>query len=276
MGKTREFDDSLEKQLEKTKEKKIETFDDLRIYEKGERLKSFNDVREQGLDRSTKTFDDFREKERIENIIEGTKETPEIIERKRINRAVKDIRKIDQMKLGKWKKFDLVEKKVALNLSGKALMKAYDHPNPPLFTEKAESQALGEYGDGWSYNKTAGSDYGIRMNEEGIRGTNQKLFGDDPRVALETYAHEFRHSYQCEQAHALDQGLKSDDPIKAKEWSGNLGENYKQAPDAELAKSDPDRYFSEYEAYRNQPVEKDAREFGRRISSELYGEVEEK
>ena len=198
------------------------------------------------------------------------------MEQKRLDQAGEAIKNIEEMKPEKWKTLSDKEKIWALDHCGKTFRDSYNHPNPPLFTERAESNKLGEYGDGWSYNKTAGSDYGIRMNEEGTKEMNKKLFGDDPRAALETYAHEFRHSYQCEQAHAFDKGLEVDDPDKAKEWSGNLGENYKPAPDAETAKTDPEEYIRVYEAYKNQSVERDAREFGEKISSKIYGEIEKR
>jgi hypothetical protein len=72
--------------------------------------------------------------------------------------------------------------------------------------------------------------------------------GNDPFTILDTVAHETRHQYQHYLVEHPDQRPAdiSEDQIKA--WKENF-DNYKRAED-------------DFEAYRNQPVEKDAREFG--------------
>jgi hypothetical protein len=266
----KEIHESPEIEVIKTPEKKIDTFDDLRTSDKPVRIDTFDDIRADSWagDKPTK----------IESAEKAMKETPATIEQKRLDQAVEAIKNIEEMKPEKWKTLSKERKIWVLDQCGKALRDAYNHPNPPLFTERTNSNKLGDYGDGWSYKKTAiyARDYRITLNEEGINEMNKKLSGDDPRVALETYTHEFRHSYQCEQAHAFDQGLQVDDPEKAQEWSGNLGKNYKLAPDPETAKADPEKYIRDYEEYKNQPVEKDAREFESKISSKIYGDVEKR
>jgi hypothetical protein len=287
MKETTELHESPEKQITKTPEKKIDTFDDLRTSDKNPRIDTFDDIRKQGSDKSIRTFDDIREKREPQNRKEKgdvtgnkVKDATASIEEKRIQRAGEDIKKNDSMKPEKWKTLSTDEKRIALEHSGKAMGRAYDHPDPPLTTEKMNNpEELGSYGDGYSYDartdQVKGSDYGISMNKDGVDYEKQKkLFGDDPKVALETHAHEFRHSYQNEQAHSYDKGFKVDDPEKAREWSNNL-KDYKEPPDPELAKKDPEQYHKEYESYRNQSVERDAREFGSRVSSEVYKEPHE-
>jgi len=275
-----------EKQITKNQEKQIETYDDLKTANRSGGVETYDNIQKMDSRDAIKTYDDIADsketgKEKTSKAEVGekvSKDTPESLEQKRLDQAAEAIKNIEVMKPEKWKTLSDKEKIWALDHCGKALRDAYNHPNPPLFTETTDSNKLGDYGDGYSYDKTAiyERDYGIRMNEEGVNEINKKLFGDDPNVALETYGHEFRHSYQCEQAHTFDQGLRTDDPVKAAEWSGNLGENYKPAPDAETAKTDPEEYIREYEAYKNQPVERDAREFGEKISSKLYGEIEKR
>jgi len=300
LEKTQEIQESPEKQVTKTPEKKIDTFDDLITSDKSGSIDTFDDIRKQGSDNSIETFDDIRspketsEKTKIDATEKTVEDTSETLEQKRLNQAAEDIKKNEWMKPEKWKTLSNNEKRIALEHSGKALRDAYHCPDPPLTIKRMQEPGLqGEYGDGYSYDPKrdkyngnievnpsdfeghgiVGYDYGIRMNIEGMDyETNKKLFGDDSREALETYAHEFRHSYQHEQAHAYDKGFRTDDPIKAREWSENL-RDYKQPPDAELAKTDPERYFKEYEAYRNQPVEREAREFAQKISSEVYRET---
>lgn len=300
MKDTREVDESPEKQIDKTPEKKIDTFNDVRASDKSDRVDTFDDIKNSGSDISVKTFDDIRspkETDGKQTKIEATEKTAidthESLEQKRMDQSVEDIKKNEWMKPEKWKTLNNDEKRIALEHSGKVLRDAYNSPDPPLVTKKMEDPCqLGEYGDGYTYDPKkdqynghievnprdykghgiVGSDYGIRMNREGIDyEKNEKLFGNDPKVALETYAHEFRHSYQNEQVHAFDKRFMGlvDNPEKAQEWSENL-KDYKQPPDAELAKTEPERFYKEYEAYRNQPVEKDAREFGQKISSEVY------
>lgn len=283
-----EIPESPEKQATKTLERKIETFDDLKTSDKSRQIETFDDIaRRQGSDRSIQTFDDIAKSKEGTIHHEGgesieksslSKDTPEVIEKKRLSRVVEDIKKIDWMKPEKWKNLSNDEKSWALRHSGEALRDTYHTPDPPLYTEKSASNQLGEYGDGYysdplNPEKYVGSDYGIRMNEEGIADRDKKLFGDDPKVAFETFAHEFRHSYQTEQTHAFDKGFKTDNPEKAKEWSENL-KAYKNPPNPELAEANPEKYFEEYEEYRNQPVEKDAREFAKNLSARIYGENE--
>lgn len=284
-----EGNESLEKKLIKTPEKKIETFDDLKTSDKSGQIETFNDIRKQGTDNSINTFDDIRSPKdtsdkttRLEEKGATVKDTPELLDQQRINQATEAIKKNEWMQPKKWQTLSNDEKRIALEHSGKALRDAYKSPDPPLVTKNMGDPGLqGEYGDGYSSDSSdrsnpenyVGSDYGIRMNENGIDyEKNKQLFGDDPHAALETYSHEFRHSYQQEQAHAYDKGFKTDDSMKAKEWADNI-KDYKQPPDSALANTDPEKYFREYEAYRNQPIEKDAREFGSRISSDVYKET---
>lgn len=282
-----EISESPEKHITKAPERRIETFDDLKTSDKSRQIETFDDIAgRQDLDRSIETFDDIAKSregairhESAESIEqkEFDKDTPAIVERESMNHASEEIKKIDWMRPEKWKSLSNDEKRVALEHCGRRLRDAYHTPDPPLYTEKAPPAELGKYGDGYysdpahqsNPEKYVGFDYGIKMNEEGVKETDKRLFGDDPKISLETYAHEFRHSYQTEQAHAFDKGFKTDNPENAKEWSENL-KDYKNPPIPELAKSNPDRYFEMYEAYRNQPVEEDAREFAENLSSRIY------
>lgn len=62
MKDTAEIHESPEKQIAKSPEKKINTFDDLRASDNSGRINTFDDLRKQGSDSSIKTFDDLREK----------------------------------------------------------------------------------------------------------------------------------------------------------------------------------------------------------------------
>jgi len=54
---------------------------------------------------------------------------------------------------------------------------------------------------------------------------------------------------------------------------GNLN-RIQNPPAPELARTNPEKYFEEYETYRNQPVEKDARAFAKDLSSRIYEDNE--
>ena len=274
-----------EKQAIKKSDNNIDTFDNLKTTNESEKIGTFDSIaKEKSGDDSIKTFDDIKKANAISNKLRKTEateksveNTPASLEQKRINWTSEEIKKIDWMKREEWKTLKSnVDKRIALENCGKVMRDAYKAPDPPLFSKKAEANELGSYGDGYSYDRKSGrvvgSDYRISINEEGI-DLEKKVFGDDPRIALETHAHEFRHSYQCEQAHAFDKGFSVDDPIKAKEWSENL-RDYKKPPDDELATTDPEKYLKEYEAYRNQPCEQDAHEFAARLVSRIYGKKE--
>lgn len=286
-----EVNESPEDHIAKPTEKQLETYDDLKASDNPKQINTYDDIGKQDKDASIKTYDDLRgteqagDKTKSADTAEKTvKDPPEVTEQKRIDQATEDIKKNDGMNPEKWKTLSIDEKRIALEHSGNALGKAYDHPEPPLTARKMGDPGLqGTNGDGYSYRPESpsadkhgivGADYGIEMNEKGMDpNTHKKLFGEDPREAVETYGHEFRHSYQHEQANAFDKGFKTDDPVKAKEWSENLM-NYQHPPDAELAKTDPEKYFTQYETYRNQPVERDASEFGNKLATRVYSENE--
>jgi len=278
MGKDIEIKETVEGKVMKSP-KEIETFDSLRGDEAADRKGTFDDIAKQGEGRSIETFDDVMDEKDLAKYPGGEEgmrpledDSFEKIERERIKEAGERIKGMDWMKPDKWKDLTKDQKETALRHCGRVLRDIFHTPDPPLLTYKGKPEELGVYGDGWSYSKTAifDQDYGIRMNEDGQRETREKLFGDHPRTALETYAHEFRHSYQCEQAQAFDRGFKTDSPRMAEEWSGNLGKNYIEAPSSELAKTNPEEYKTRFEAYENQPLEKDARRFASELVSEVY------
>ena len=184
-------------------------------------------------------------------------------EARRAETAAERLRNLDGLKEDKWKSMDVTQRAWVLNAAGKELAKVYDQPPPPLMVKDLESPAeLGAYGDGQTRDfrtgTVEGADYGITMNARGeIR--NENLFGDDPRTALHTYAHEYRHSYQWEQARRVEMPQFTnlvDDPKQAGEWRENL-RNYTQ-PEAG------------YDAYFSQTVEADARRFADEIVSRVF------
>jgi hypothetical protein len=231
-------------------------------------METFDDIARQGKSKdSIRTFDD---------IAVSDKRQP--TESQRFDEAGEKLRQNDWLKPENWKKLNDTEKRVALERAGRQLSDGYHHPDPPLFviSDKGEGKnSLGVYGDGYSYDKRSdkivGSDYRIELNKDGETRCGGKLFGDDPKEALHTYSHEFRHSYQYEQANRFGNGFHTDNPEQAKEWAENLRvRDYKQPPDKSLAESDPEKYKREFAEYENQPVERDANHFADEIIDRIY------
>lgn len=275
-----------EKVIVSTPERHIDTFDDLGTRDGERGIDTFDDLRRPGSEKSINTFDDLLVPtdggdKTTTKVADGQRrDTPEMVEQRRIDQAAESIRNLDGMNSEKWKTMSIDDKRLALQSASRELGRAYNSPEPPLETKNmGDPSAQGEYGDGYSYNaKTddvVGSDYGIRMNEDAVTRRNEKLFGENPKEVIRTCSHEFRHSYQSEQAHAYEKGFKVDDVEQARTWSENF-KDYKNPPAAELAQTDPERYFKEYEAYRNQPVEVDARDFGDKVVSRTYDDARER
>lgn len=177
-----------------------------------------------------------------------------------LDKAVEKLQQIEWLTAAQWRSLDIYEKAVALNRAGQLLSETYRIPTPPLLVQHLEERyAFGAYGDGYVFNvktgQVEGADYHIAMNAQATTDYT-RLFGDDPAVALETYAHEFRHAYQAEQTLRYQRSQFRhlvDDPIAVQEWQHEY-----ISPDAD------------YEAYHNQPVEKDARDFAEALVARLY------
>lgn len=164
------------------------------------------------------------------------------------------MKQIEWLRPEQWGQLDIYKKAATLNAVGAVLREIYDHPNPPLLiVEMKDSNLRGTYGNGYTFNNRTGliegADYGIKMNIE--------LFGPDPSVALKTYIHEFRHSYQAEQTLRLQKPQfinLVEDPDEAQAWQHKY------------------IYPTEnYDGYLQQPVEKDARDFADKLVKQVYG-----
>ncbi len=141
------------------------------------------------------------------------------------------------------------------------MAEVYHLPAPPLLVKDLGApNRLGVYGDGYRFNADTemveGSDYGIKMNTE-AETDHGKLFGSDPSVALQTYAHEFRHSYQAEQTLRYQKPQFRnlvDDADEAQAWLHEYIPWHKNFAD-----------------YLQQPVERDARSFADEVVRRVFG-----
>jgi len=186
--------------------------------------------------------------------------------------SIKDVELLDKAsnKLAKnewlnpdiWKNKDDTEKRWALEHVGEDLRKIYKQPNPPLFvSDKSKEGELAYYNP---------EEWEIRMFKNEKTRWGDKLFGKDPREALNTYCHEFRHSYQEEQIQAYKKGFATaENGEKVEIWADNW-KHYIEAPDDKLKEIDYERYQKEYEKYRSQPIEKDADRFADLMTKRVY------
>lgn len=191
-----------------------------------------------------------RVSDRAEDVVPSVADSRDI-EEMRLDAAAERLNQIEWLKPETWGQLDEYQRRVALDLAGRELADVYHCPEPPvLFDDAGDPNLRGEYRD---------DDYYIKVNRA-AEVDYDKLLGDDATEALRTYAHEFRHSYQVEQATRYDKPQFRnlvDNPGTAKEWSENL-RDYK-APD------------EDYDVYRNQPVERDARGFADNLVRRVYG-----
>jgi hypothetical protein len=190
--------------------------------------------------------------------VERAQETRVETEETRMKRATESMRKFDWLQPEKWKGLGPEERRNALEGAGRYLRDAYEFPEPPLmprkFPEYEGKVLLGFYSDGPS-DKNLKADYELALNQQLLDARH-----NHPRQALETYSHEFRHAYQHEMAGRFKNGLGIvHDRSLAAEWAKNL-DNY-QHPD------------EDFERYREQPVERDAREFSQRLARGLYDDT---
>jgi len=198
-----------------------------------------------------------------QQVVEEFDDSISDFDKERLTQAVGELSQVEWLQPEVWKELTPGEKAIALNQAGAIFGNLYEHPEPPLIVEPNNNPLnLGHYGDGFSYNsetgQVEGSDYGIWMNE--TFDATEKLFGDDPALALETYLHEFRHSYQHEQANRYEkpqfQNLV-DNAESASLWSENF-KNYVPPK-------------TDFDKYQNQIVERDARSFSGFLRKLFYG-----
>jgi len=176
---------------------------------------------------------------------------PYLKEVDRYQEASDRISKIEPLKPDLWKKKNETDRVWILDRIGKELSEVYHTPKPDLLQKLKERDELGSYSDG---------DWQIEINRE-------SLIGDDPKEAIRTYCHEFRHSCQHEQALAYEKEFPVDDPQKAEEWARNL-QRYIEPPDD--GTKDPEHYQKRFSEYESQPVEKDARRFADEITERVF------
>ena len=179
-----------------------------------------------------------------------------------LDKASNELAKNDWLNPDIWKNKTDMEKRWALEHAGEDLRKIYKQPNPPLFiSDKSEERELAHYDP---------KEWEIRIFKNEKTRWRDKLFGKDPREALHTYCHEFRHSYQEEQINAYEKGFSiGENKEKVAKWADNW-KNYIEAPDDKLDVINHERYQKEKNEYENQSIEKDANRFADLITKRVY------
>ena len=143
-----------------------------------------------------------------------------------------------------WAGMDAVQRRWHLDRAGTAMHHAFGYGKPMMIEASFPQDGIrGAYKE---------SDFTMRINE-------RLLESDRPDQALKTYAHEWFHSYQNQQAELYDSRFRHlcHNGEQAREWSDNLK---------------PGKYISpkeDFRGYLNQPLERDARIFAERMRSAL-------
>ena len=259
----------FEKDANELDEKQLDVFENPVTQDSTDRIDFSGRNKHEAPKDLTKIFDVEKQGNKI-NFTEARaielKDKTDLNEQQKIKQASEEIKKIEGMQPEVWKSLDIIQKKWRLVACGRVLRDVYHSPDPPLYLEKTKEAGLqGSYGDGDKY-------YGIKMYE--YENISEKLENDfyDPKAALKTFAHEFRHSYQKEQALRYNREFIGciDNYEKAKEWAENF-DNYKEAPENSLFKTNSEKYHKEAQEYKNQPVEKDAQTFAENLVKSVYG-----
>ena len=184
-----------------------------------------------------------------------------------IEQTTQRLRAVEGLREDNWQQLDEYGRRAVLNAAGREVSDVFRQPAPPLHIEDMQDPSLrGTYGDGFRSGidgELEGSDYRISMNSQSLNA-GEGVLGDDPRAALETYLHEFRHGYQHEQIARFEkpqfQNLVDNREL-AEEWSKN--DKHYQKPEVD------------YESYYNQPLESDARDFADQITGRLFSEPDD-
>jgi hypothetical protein len=153
-----------------------------------------------------------------------------------------DLSNIKRLQQDEWAKAAPAEREQALQETENQLAASQNRPACNLVYFDADKSNCGAYSP---------------RTPDRINLNRHYLESDDPRDAVNTVAHEGRHAYQHRCIMDADAHPETD-PKQIAEWRHNFS-NYKSAA-------------SDYDAYRNQPIEADAFAYGDRVQNRLYPE----
>lgn len=140
-----------------------------------------------------------------------------------------------------WEKADPLTREHMLDRVGREMMAVHESPPPELQTVTMEPNERGRYID---------EDFRIEVNEKFVENP-------DPTDGLTTYLHEFRHAEQAYEVQKSHGPMAGDvNPQRAAELEANQGDGY----------IDPN---DDYDAYRGQISEVDARKSGDTTAGEI-------
>jgi len=146
-----------------------------------------------------------------------------------------------------WESEQPITREKILDRVGGEMMTVHEAPPPPIFSKELPSDLLGAHQD---------LEFKMDLNSDLLKES-------DPREALQTYLHEYRHAeqfYEAQKSHGI--GHESVDPERV------------------LALEDNQKHYIEqpFEDYQNQFVETDARAFAEKTAGEILerrGELQE-
>ena len=165
-------------------------------------------------------------------------------ESQRAERVADRLSTIEEIKQERWAEITLPERTEALRCVGRELREEHGTPEPMMLVEDLPEGELGRY------DPSTGE----------MKVDTSLVESDDPREAVRTYVHEFRHGFQDETDSAYRNRLgyvnaPTDEVLK---WTANE-RDYKVPPE------------TPFETYEKQPLEADSRRYSDEVIRRLYG-----
>lgn len=146
-----------------------------------------------------------------------------------------------------WKDMTFEERKQWIEDYYKDLCKKLGMPETDFKVEDLRDPDNGDYRGSYNNGGIFGWFRSLTIDSDNVKG-------DDPFEVMETIGHETRHQYQHYLVEHPDKRPANISEETVKSWKDNIN-NYKRAE-------------NDYEAYRNQPIEADARQAGEQAADE--------
>lgn len=177
----------------------------------------------------------------------------DIAEDPRVSAAIERLRRIDGLEPARWRVADSSDRQHAIREANRALAESFGRPSPEvIFVGTGDKLELSRRTEGqWSGYDRSGQPYFIEIAARFLDKTREP----EPREAVNTICHEYRHVYQRE---VLRDELNPAEPGSPEaSWAKNFDDGYVD-------------YRENFDAYESQPVERNSRKFADDICRRLY------
>lgn len=171
----------------------------------------------------------------------------------RLSAAIERLRKIDDLAPERWRIAASSDRQHAIREANRALAESLGRPSPEvIFVGTGSKLELPRRTEGqWPGYDRSGQPYFIEIGDHFLDKNKEP----EPREAVNTICHEYRHVYQRE---VLRDDPNPIDPTSEEaSWVRNFDDGYVD-------------YRKDFDAYEAQPVERDSRRFADDICRRLY------